>query len=103
VGGPTSIHNNARNNCEDFINKKQSVAYGITSQEEKSHVDYEIRLRDIVGVVNFFIEQGLVFRGHDESSTSRNKGNFRELLDWYGARWKDVADVINENLLAIVN
>ncbi|XP_047087880.1 zinc finger MYM-type protein 1-like [Lolium rigidum] len=97
VGGPSSIHNNARSNCEDFRNKKQSVAYAITSQEEKSHVDYEIRLRAVVGVVRFLIEQGLAFRGHDESSTSRNKGNFRELLDWYGARCKEVADVINEN------
>lgn len=73
------------------------MAYAITSQVEKSHVDYEIRLRAVVGVVRFLIEQGLAFRGHDESSTSRNKGNFRELLDWYGARCKEVADVINEN------
>ena len=28
-----------------------------------------------------------------------NKGNFREMLDWYGARCKDVASVINENAL----
>ena len=50
-----------------------------------------------MGVVRFLLEQDLAFRGHDESSTSLNKGNFREMLDWYGARCKDVADVINEN------
>ena len=59
--------------------------------------DYETRLRVVVGVVRFLIHQGLAFRGHDESSTSRNKGNFLELLEWYGARCKEVADVINEN------
>ena len=97
VGGPSSIHNNARNSCEDFRNKKQSVAYALVCQEEQLHIDYEIRLRAVVGVVRFLLEQGLAFRGHDESSTSLNKGNFREMLDWYGARCKDVANVINEN------
>jgi hypothetical protein len=48
-------------------------------------------------VVRFLLEQGLAFRGHDESSTSLNRGNLLEMLDWYAARCKDVADVINEN------
>jgi hypothetical protein len=73
VGGPTSFHNNARNSCEDFRNKKQSVAYALVRHEEKSHIEYEIRLRAVVGVVRFLLEQGLAFRGHDESSTSFNK------------------------------
>jgi hypothetical protein len=25
----------------------------------------------------------MVFRGHDESSSSLNKGNFLEMIDWY--------------------
>jgi hypothetical protein len=29
-----------------------------------------------VRVVRFLLEQGLAFRGHDEFSTSFNKGNF---------------------------
>ena len=55
IGGPTSIHNNARNSCEDFRNKKEIVSYAITSHEDKSHIDYEIRLRAVVGVVRFLI------------------------------------------------
>jgi hypothetical protein len=97
VGGPNSNHNKARGCCEDFRNKKQSVEYAITCYDEKSHIEYEIRLRAVVGVVRFLLEQGLAFRGHDESSTSKNKGNFLEMLNWYGARCKEVADVINEN------
>jgi hypothetical protein len=27
--------------------------------------------------------QGMAFRGYDESSTSLNRGNFREMIDWY--------------------
>ena len=30
--------------------------------------------------------QGEPFRGHDQSETSLNKGNFQEFLDWYKLR-----------------
>jgi hypothetical protein len=42
---------------------KQSVAYALVCHEEKSHIEYEIRLRAVVGVVIFLLEQGLVFVG----------------------------------------
>ena len=99
VGGPNSIHNNARKCGEDFRNQKQSVSYAITCYDEKSHIDYEIRLRVVVGVVRFLLEQGLAFRGHDESINSINRGNFLEMLDWYAARCEEVANVINLNAL----
>ena len=97
VGGPNSAHNNARRRCEDFKNQKQSVSYAMTSHTEKSHIEYEERLRAIVGVVRFLVSQGLAFRGHDETTTSMNKGNFLEMLDWYAERCKDVADVVHKN------
>jgi hypothetical protein len=43
-------------------------------------------------VVRFFLLQVLAFRGHDESSTSSNKGNFLELLQWYKDKDKNVAN-----------
>ncbi|KAJ4786892.1 zinc finger MYM-type-like protein [Rhynchospora pubera] len=36
--------------------------------------------------------QGDAFRGHDESSTSLNKGTFREFIDWY----KDKVEVVKD-------
>ena len=36
--------------------------------------------------------QGDVFRGHDGSSTSLNKGTFSELVDWY----KDKVEVVKD-------
>ena len=39
-----------------------------------------------LGCARYLIAQGLAFRGHDESSTSLNKGNFREMVDWHKAR-----------------
>ena len=97
VGGPTSAHNNARKCCEDFRNQKQSVSYAIVRGDEKSHIEYEKRLRAVVGVARFLVSQGLAFRGHDESDTSIQQGNFKEMLKWYAKRCKDIADVVNEN------
>ena len=62
-GKPNSAHNNARKNCEDFRNQKQSVSYALTCHTEKSHVQYEERLRAVVGVARFLVSQGLAFRG----------------------------------------
>lgn len=97
VGSTKSAHNNARRHYTDFKNQKQSVAYAMTTQTERSHLEYQDRLMAIMGVVRYLLRQGLAFRGHDESKTSRNKGNFRELLDWYAERCKAAADVLNDN------
>jgi hypothetical protein len=97
VGKQNSAHNNARRHCEDFRNQKQSVSYAITCHEEKSHLEYEERLRAVVGIARFLVSQGLAFRGHDESDTSLNKGNFLEMVDWFAERCKDVANVMNDN------
>ena len=40
--------------------------------------------------------QGDVFRGHDETSTSLNKGTFRELVDWYKEKVEAVKDAYDK-------
>jgi hypothetical protein len=50
-----------------------------------------------LGVVRFLLLQALAFRGHDESSTSSNKGNFLELLQWYKHKDKNVANLLRTN------
>jgi hypothetical protein len=56
---------------------------------------YKIRLTSALACARFLLMQGLAFRGHDESSTSLNKGNFRELIDWVKDKIKDVMDAFN--------
>ena len=73
------------------------MLYAIACHDEKSHIDYEIRLSDVLGIVRFLLEQGLAFRGHDESINSINRGNFLEMLEWYAARCKEGANVVNLN------
>ena len=41
-------------------------------------------LKNLTEAVLYFARQELVFRGHEESSTSHNKGNYRELLQSFG-------------------
>jgi len=58
--------------------------------EEDEKVKYETRLDTVVSIVSYIALQGEPFRGHDESETSLNKGNFLEFLDWYKLRNEEV-------------
>lgn len=60
-------------------------------------VAYRIRLTAALDVTRLLLKQGLPFRGHDESSTSSNKGNFLEFFEWYNLRNEEVGKVVNEN------
>ncbi|XP_010230059.1 zinc finger MYM-type protein 1 [Brachypodium distachyon] len=44
----------------------------------------------------YLIAQGEAFRGHDESSTSINKGNFKELLEWYKDKNSEVKEAFEK-------
>jgi hypothetical protein len=48
-------------------------------------------LTSSLDVARFLISQGDAFYGHDETS-SLNKGNYREMVEWY----KDKVEVVNE-------
>jgi hypothetical protein len=71
--------------CYLFFNSAKSEKFG----EEKR---YEIRLTASLDVARFLISQGEPFRGDDESSTSLNKGTFREMVDWYKHKVEIVKD-----------
>ncbi|XP_042067316.1 zinc finger MYM-type protein 1-like [Salvia splendens] len=97
VGDKSSAHNKARIEYENFVNQRQSVAYVVSRGMTTKEKEYRIRLTATVDVVRFLLIQGLPFRGHDESSTSLNKCNFLELLEWYGLRNDEVGKVILKN------
>ena len=48
------------------------------------------------GIVIYLALQGEPFHGHDESSSSLNKGNFLELLDWVKERIPEVKVAFDE-------
>jgi hypothetical protein len=43
----------------------------------------------------------MLFRGHDESSSSSNKGNFLEMVEWYKAKDKNAATLLRHNQMIL--
>ncbi|CAD6258505.1 unnamed protein product [Miscanthus lutarioriparius] len=90
--GTCKTHNNARLKCDDFMNQRTNVARRIDVISKEEEKRYEIRLNSSLDVARFLIMQGDAFRGHDESSTSNNKGTYREMVDWY----KDKVEIVKD-------
>jgi hypothetical protein len=62
--------------------QRQSVPH-VISQVSKKQEEYLGRLIIVLGVIRFFLLQGLAFCGHDECTSSNNRGNFLEMFQWY--------------------
>ena len=95
VGGVNSVHNNARLHFDDFNNQRQSIDSLMSSASREAEELYKIHLTSVLACTRFLLMQGLAFRGHDESASSLNKGNFRELINWVNDKIKEVMDAFN--------
>jgi hypothetical protein len=96
VGGACSIHNNSRTACVDFQNQRASLKSKVITYSKDSLVKYETRVDTSLGIVSHLALQGEPFRGHDESSSSLNKGNFLEMLDSYKEKNREVKLAFDE-------
>nr|KJB15820.1 hypothetical protein B456_002G197900 [Gossypium raimondii] len=76
---PSSPHNNAKKSCQDLLNQSWHI--------DKTSFD----------VVRWLTLQGCAFRGHDETSNSRNQGNFLELMTLLASYNDKVSKVVLEN------
>ncbi|KAL6660811.1 hypothetical protein ACP70R_001846 [Stipagrostis hirtigluma subsp. patula] len=90
VGGTGSCHNRARAASDDFKNKRASVEYQFEAHGQDAEKQYEVRVTASLDIANFLIAQAQSFRGHDESPSSLNKGNFLEMIEWYKQRKEEV-------------
>ncbi|ESR36894.1 hypothetical protein CICLE_v10029993mg, partial [Citrus x clementina] len=66
-------------------------------QSKKTQSKYETRLNAVVDCIRFLLNQGLAFRGHDESDGSSNRGNFLELLHFLADHNEDINVVTLKN------
>jgi len=80
VGKCNSFHNTAVKRCNNLLKPGQSIGTALNKQSNLTKEMHLIRLRTSIKAVRYLLNQGLAFRGHDESEESTNKGNFRELL-----------------------
>ncbi|KAG2650687.1 hypothetical protein PVAP13_1NG201200 [Panicum virgatum] len=84
-----SHHNDARNACADFKNQRAGVDSKLQTYGKDSEKRYKIRLATALDSTKYLIKQGLSFHGHDESSSSLNKGNYLEMIDSYKEKNED--------------
>jgi hypothetical protein len=82
VGDRNSFHNRALKDCEDLMQQDQSIAAALHRQSQIEKNEHLIRLNAAIDVSRHLLHQGQSFRGHDESEDSKNKGNYRELMDY---------------------
>ena len=97
VGKVNSAHNKARKHCEAFKNQRQDVGYVMAVATKKDEEEYRARLTIMLAISKFLLLQALAFRGHDESSSSNNRGNFLEMLKWYKERDEKVAKLLDNS------
>jgi len=79
------------------MTEKQSVGHAMASGSKKHEEEYLNRITIMLSIVRFLLLQALAFRGHDESSTSCNKGNFLEFVDWFRKRSKVVQNLLGDS------
>ncbi|XP_060216718.1 uncharacterized protein LOC132644157 [Lycium barbarum] len=94
VGGRNNIHNQARKNCEDLERQEQSIESSLVMQDTHFKHEYRLCLTASVDVVRLLLNQGLAFRGHDESKSSLSRGCFLEILSWYSERCDNIKDFV---------
>ncbi|XP_024164172.1 zinc finger MYM-type protein 1-like [Rosa chinensis] len=97
AGSLGSVHNQALLNCQALMNQKQHLESVISRQLESSKHNYYTLLNASIDCVRFLLRQGLAFRGHDESESSNNRGNFLELLEFLAEHNDSVKAVAFEN------
>lgn len=82
IGLHNSVHNQAALSCEDFLKHDQSIIYHLANQTDQVKQDNKTRTLLSIKVAKHLVLQGLSFRGHDESNSSLNRGNFIETLQF---------------------
>jgi len=77
---------------DDYNNQRQRIESNFARETKESEELYKIRLTCSLDCTRYLIAQSISFRGHDEKTTSLNKGNFREMIDWVKSNNEQVRD-----------
>uniref|UniRef100_A0A0V0IKI8 Putative ovule protein n=1 Tax=Solanum chacoense TaxID=4108 RepID=A0A0V0IKI8_SOLCH len=96
IGGPNNTHNQAKKKSEDLMRQQQSIISVFERQSDQVKHEYWLRLSASIDVVRLLLNQGFAFRGHDESKSSLNRGNFLEILSWYAKYYDKIYDYVLE-------
>ncbi|KAK5836524.1 hypothetical protein PVK06_012316 [Gossypium arboreum] len=91
---PNSLHNNAQRAYVDLMNQAQHIKVSLDRQATQKISANRLRLKTSIDVVRWLSFQGCAFRDHDESSGSKNRGKFLELLSLLASYDEKVENVL---------
>ncbi|XP_073304597.1 uncharacterized protein [Primulina huaijiensis] len=97
VGQHDGEHHKSRMNCETLMNQDEHIQSVLHKLSKQMRNDYCIRLNASIDCIRVLLRQGHSFRGHDETESSLNPGNFFIQLEFLGAHNKEINDVILKN------
>ncbi|XP_025702776.1 uncharacterized protein LOC107488348 [Arachis duranensis] len=95
--GPNSFHHRATKSCDDLMKQSQHVDTLMKRQTSEEIKNNRRRLGASIDCIRWLTFQGCAYRGHDESSSSYNRGNFIELLKFLGSYNSSVQKLVLEN------
>ncbi|XP_070662483.1 uncharacterized protein [Malus domestica] len=97
VGPVGSVHNKAREAATNLMNQATHIETAVSKHSDQARKVYRTCLNASIKCTKFLLRQGLAFRGHDESATSSNRGNYLELLQFLADNDDKVREVVMEN------
>jgi len=83
--------------CQDLLNQNCHIRNVLEVQSSDQIMKNRLRLKTSIDTVRFLSLQACAFRGHDESTESRNQGNFLEMIKLIASYNDEVAKVVLEN------
>ncbi|KAJ4747360.1 zinc finger MYM-type-like protein [Rhynchospora pubera] len=92
-----SAHNFAIGQCDSLKDSTGHIENVIVKRNEKVVEDARLRLKTSIDAVKWLTFQACAFRGHDESSKSKNQGCFLEMIKLLAHYNKEVNGVVLDN------
>ncbi|XVF55582.1 hypothetical protein PTKIN_Ptkin06aG0047500 [Pterospermum kingtungense] len=95
--GPNSPHYNAMKCCDDLMTRSQHIDMLIKRQASEEIENNRLRLKASIDCIKWLTFQACAYKGHDESQSSKNHGNFIEMLKLLGSYNDNVQKLILGN------
>ena len=82
---------------QDLLNQNCHIRSVLEMQSPYQIIKNQLRLKTSIDIVNFLSLQACAFRGHDETTESRNQSNFLEMIKLIASYNDEVIKVMLEN------
>ncbi|XP_074327092.1 uncharacterized protein LOC141665033 [Apium graveolens] len=96
IGGDNSSHKKVVKSLEGLTDVTRHIDKVINRQSLEEIKKNRLRLRATIVVVRYLSLQACALRGHEESSTSRNRGNLIQMIKVFGRLSLDISNVVLE-------